>query len=804
MNILISYDWLKEYLRTKKSAEDFATRVSLSGPGIEHLYPQAEMFDDMVVGKIETIDPHPKADKLRIANTNIGGKKVKIVCGGNNIVEGQWVAVAETGAQVRWHGEGELVVLEPVEIRGVKSEGMICAANEIGLFDAFPHGERDILDLGAALPETTLEAGMPLAKALGLEKEVIMDIEVTTNRPDAYSLVGMARESAAILKEPFIWTPTKLPKSTKTPLDVKVSQSALCPRYMAVRMDHVQNGHSPWWLKRRLMSAGLRPINTLVDITNYVMLELGQPMHAFDADLVDGEVIHVRAAKTGEEMPALDGETYALNESHLVIADKTKPIAIAGVMGGEETAVTSDTQSVIFEAATFDPISVRKTARSLNLYSDSQQRFEKGLSTEAPKDALARAIELCQLLCGGKVASGIADVQSKTYQPKKYAVSFDEINALVGIDISKKTAKETLERLGFKLKVDTKQITATVPWWRDHDIEGGRDLVEEIARMEGYANLPAIFPSGTSTSPMDPGLTFEKQLRHRLAGVGLHELFTYSFVSKEVLELAKFDPSTMLRIQNPLSADYEYMRTSLLPSMLQVLVQNQERFPEQSLFEIAHVYLRAIGDTSSVGPWKQLPDETPMLSIGVMEDDAWKKIKGFCEYIFHILHIDIEWRVLEENGSLWHPGRSAQAFAGDLLVATCGELHPERLNAYGFSTRVGLADLPIRELLEAKQPAIYTPLPLFPEAKRDLAITVARDVQVADVQTEAKKASDILTSIEWFDTYAGKGLPDGKKSLAFHLNFSKPDRTLETEEVEAAMKDIIVALEKTVHAELRG
>ncbi len=798
MNILISYDWLKEYLSTKKSADDFAARVSLSGPGVEHLYPQANRFQHMVVGKVVAIDPHPKADKLLLAKTDIGDKKATIVCGGSNLVEGQWVAVANVGAKVLWHGEGDLVELKPVEIRGVKSEGMICAANEIGLFDAFPHAEREILDLGNALADKKLAPGMPLAKAFDLEKDIVMDIEVTSNRPDVFSLVGMARECAAILKEDFTWKPAKLPKTSKKALDVKVSEPELCPRYMGVRIDGVKNGHSPWWMKQRLMSAGLRPINTLVDITNYVMLELGQPMHAFDAAQLAGGKIQVRKAKKGEELACLDGEIYELADTHLVIADNEKPVAIAGVMGGEETAVTPDTISVVFEAATFDPVAVRKTARDLSLYSDSQLRFEKGLSTEATEDALARAIELCLELCGGTLATGVADVRKAKYKPQSYEVSFEEINRLVGIEIPSKQAADILKRLGFALATTTKKLKATVPWWRDHDIEAGRDLIEEIARMEGYANLPAAFPSGASFAPTDPSLALEKELRHALAGAGLHEIFTYSFVSREVLELAKFDPSGMLRVQNPLSADYEFMRTSLSPSMLQVMAQNQDRFSEQSLFEIAHVYF------SKDGAWKNLPEETPMLSMGILDDDAWKKIKGYCEHVFDLLHIDVEWRPLEEEGSLWHPGRSAQAFSGDTLVATCGELHPERLNAYGFESRVGLADLPIHELLDTRQTAIYTPLPQFPEAKRDLAIMVSRDVSVADIQQLAEKTSDILTSIEWFDTYEGKGLPEGKKSLAFHLSFSKEDRTLETEEVEAAMKEIIEGLEKEFEAELRG
>ncbi|KAA0205715.1 phenylalanine--tRNA ligase subunit beta, partial [Candidatus Uhrbacteria bacterium] len=415
MNILTSYDWLKQYVDLgAMTAEEFAARVSLSGPGVERLYPQGADLDRVVLGRVLEVKPHPNADKLRIAVVDVGAHghaPARIVCGGSNLQADQWVAVAKEGAMVRWHGEGEPIELKPAEIRGVKSEGMICAANEIGLFDAFPHSEREILDLGhvfsvGAKHASPLRAGTPLADVLGLNGDTVMDIEVTTNRPDAFSMVGLAREAAAILKKPMTWKPATLSHVVGArrvlPLRVTVMDKKSCPRYMAVKIEGVTNGESPWWMKRRLMSAGLRPINKLVDITNFVMLELGQPMHAFDADKLTplltkerggGEVgLIVRKATKGESFKALDGKTYKLDDTMLVIADAKTPQAVAGVMGGETAAATGDTHSVVFEAATFDPVSVRKTARALNLYSDSQLRFEKGLSTEAPPDALARAV----------------------------------------------------------------------------------------------------------------------------------------------------------------------------------------------------------------------------------------------------------------------------------------------------------------------------------------------------------------------------------------------------------------------------
>ncbi len=802
MNILASYDWLGQYVDLQETPEQFAARVSLSGPGVERLYPQDAGFERIVVGKVLSVGPHPNAEKLRLAKVDIGAKKTTIVCGGSNLREDQWVVVALEGAMVRWHGEGAPVKLEPAEIRGVKSEGMICAANEVGLFDAFPHAEREILDLGEVLPKLNVKPGTNLAVALGLSKDVVLDIEVTTNRPDAMCIVGLAREAAAILQRPFLWKPARVPTTKKVgrALSVQVAEKLLCPRYMGVRMDGVVVGSSPWWLKRRLLSAGLRPINALVDITNFVLMELGQPMHVFDADKLHG-AIRVRKAKKGESMAALDGKTYALDETMLVIADDNGPQAIAGIMGGEASAVSSDTRSVVFEAATFDPVSVRRTSRKLNLFSDSQTRFEKGLSVQAPPDALARAVELCVELAGGKVASAIADVKSTPYKPAKFSIKLDSVTGLIGLPLPQKEMADTLKRLGFVTTIAAGKLNAIVPWWRDHDIESGRDLIEEIARVYGYANIPAIFPIGVATRPTDPELIWEDRARTVAKAAGLTETYTYSFVSEELMNRAGFDAAQMLRIQNPLSADFAFMRTTLLPSLLQVVTENQERFAEQHLFEVAHVYYpRESG-------WKDLPREELMLS-GVFFDsqktDAWKKAKGFAEHLYNEFGIgEVEWRRLE-NDPFWHPGRSMQAFKDGVLIGTLGQVHPLILERFKIEGAVAMMDLPLETILpRATTGKAYKPLASYPEAKRDLALLVDRDVTVKELGDLMSANASLLRSVEWFDTYRGKGIADGKKSVAFHLTFSHPDRTLETAEVDEATAAITKALEATYKAEVR-
>ncbi|MCC7522978.1 phenylalanine--tRNA ligase subunit beta [Candidatus Uhrbacteria bacterium] len=792
MNILVSYDWLKEYVDLKGlTPEQFAARVSLSGPGVERLYPQGRDLDKIVVGHVLNVDKHPNADKLRIAVVDLGNSKATIVCGGSNLEKDQWVVVAKVGSNVRWHGEGELVELVPAEIRGVKSEGMICAANEIGLFDAFPHQEREILDLGKALPGMKLKPGTPLADALGLSGDTLMDIEVTSNRPDAFSLLGIAREAATILNKKLEWKPAvvRKPKIAKNKnLQVMVSDKKLCPRYMAAKIEGVTVGQSPWWMKRRLLSAGIRPINTAVDITNFVMLELGQPMHVFDAEKLAGNKLNVRKAKAGETMQALDGKTYKLHEDALVIADAEHPQAVAGVMGAETSAVTIGTTSIVLEAASFDPVSIRRTARKLNLYSDAQLRFEKGLSTQALPDAMARAIELITELCGGELTT-LQDVQTAKYKAPSYSISFAKIDELIGVPIKKTDAASTLKRLGFAVKTDAKKLTATVPWWRDHDIESGRDLVEEIARVYGYANLPSVFPAGVSKRKTDRELILEQKTRDLVCGAGYTEAFTYSFISKQIAERAGFDTKSMLKLSNPLSADFEFMRTSLLPSMLDVMAENQDRFRDQHLFEIAHAYY-----TKDKG----LPNEQLEMAVGVMGDRAWKEARGLVEHTFDGLGVrNIAWKPLATD-PFWHPGRTAQAFDGDRLLATVGEIHPNLASKYKFDGRVALAHVPLENVFDSASDAkLYTPIPTYPVSKRDAAFVVSRDIHVQDMTAALMRASKLIRHVEWFDTYRGKGLPEDKKSVAFHFFIGSDEKTLETSDVDQVM-DLVMKEAKNI------
>lgn len=805
MNLLLSYDWLREHVCLEVTPEEFAARFSLSGPGVEKIHPIGQDFTHMIVGKVEKILPHPQADKLKVVQVDGGKRTLSIVCGGSNVAEGQWVVVAETGARVTWHGTGDPITLKPVEIRGVASEGMICAASEIGLFDAFPHAEREILDLDIALPDAKKKAGMPLAELLGVKEDVVMDVEVTSNRPDALSVVGMAREAAAILNAPFLWKPAKAisapRKNRRGPLNVRVSDAAICPRFTAIRLEGITVASSPWWIKRRLLSAGIRPINNVVDITNFVMLELGQPMHAYDAAKLADVRLEVRSARDGESLAALDGKKYALTESMPVIADAEGPVGIAGIMGGERTSVTKDTTSVVFEAATFDPVAVRRTARALNLYSEAQIRFEKGLSTEGPRDALARAVQLCAELCGGSVCSKVADVGRQTYKPTSYRIAFSDLDRLIGLSIGRRAAVAILTRLGFRCQTTKRSVSATVPWWRDHDIESAHDLVEEVARVYGYGQIPATFPSGLARHSEDPLFAWEDRFRTIAAGAGFLETYTYSFVSRELAARAGSDASVWLRVQNPLSSDFEYMRGSLIPSLLQIAAENQERDRDAKLFEIAHVYQPC--DTA-FSRGTDLPRERLMAAAILKGDDAWRLAKGFVEYIFDSFGIrDVEWRQMREDAK-WHPGRSMHIFAHDVLLATLGEIHPAVALRYKFDVRVAAVEIAFDEIATcAKQAKVYVPPPVFPEAKRDAAFIVPRETTVGELSALLRAASPAVSRVEWFDTYRGDGIPEEKKSVAFHLAFVSSERTLETIEVDTMMRQIQSLVRERLGGEMR-
>lgn len=802
MNILTSYNWVKEYLDTDVSAQVFAQKTTEAGNGVEYIHDLAERYEGMVIGRVVALKSHPNADKLHIAVTDIGDKRVEIVCGGANLQEEQLVVVALPGASVRWHGEGDWVTLEETEIRGVESFGMICAAEEVG-FEQLPQGEHDIWDVTDIVDA---QPGTPVAEALGLD-DVMFDIEVTTNRPDAMSIIGQAREGGAATQGPFTWQAPTLEDEGKDVPKVRVENEAICKKYEGIVIEGVDVGPSPWWLQKRLLLAGFKPVNNIVDITNYVLHEYGQPLHAFDADTLEGDVV-VRGAKDGEEIAMLDGETRELQEGMLVIADEDGPVAVAGVMGGAETGTSDDTTRIFLESATFDGTSVRQTARDLKVRTNASQLFEKHLSPEATRPAMARAVEMIVEIAGGQVASGIFTHASSPYKAPEFSFDPSDVPRLLGADIATEDTLEMLERLGFVLKsTDEDTYRVTVPYWRDQDIEHKRDFIEEIARLYGYKNIPATLPSGALPARQkDPLLVRGRKAKVALEGAGLLEAYSFSFVSEDELTQFGCDVDDAVVLENPLSEDQAYMRPSLVPSLLSTVEKNQRRRPDGAMFELANVYT----------PNKNgLPGHQLRLAMLIYGEDGYhnfRQLKGVFERLANVMNVDnISFKRPKEGTvpNMWsgkfHPNRSALVYAGEERLGIMAEISRDVQEAFDIEERVTVLDIDFETLaLFCSETAGYQPIPTYQDVRRDIAFVVGERTEVGDVRAAMQEEADNLESIELFDIYRGDGVEDDKKSLAMHLSFRSPERTLSAEEVDEQLDAVREMLENRFDAILRS
>ncbi len=803
MNILASYKWLKEYVKTDLSPEDFARELSLKSMSVESIEQVSHKFEHMVVGVIGEVKAHPKADRLRLVRVDIGSQVVEVVCGGTNLVPNQKVFVALPGSKVRWHGEGELIELKETEIRGVKSFGMICAPAEVGFeklspsTSSGPSGGNEIWDLTKL---TDAKAGTPIVIALDLD-DTLFDIEITTNRPDCMGIVGLAREAAAAIDAPFTAPTTTLP-SVGPGLEVSLEAKKLCSRYLAATIKHVKVGPSPWWLQKALLMSGHRPINNIVDITNYILQEYGQPLHAFDASKVNGKIV-VRPAVKGESLKALDGKDYKLTSKHLVIADSQRPLAIAGVMGGLESGTTDATTTVIFEAATFDAVSIRKTSRDLNLYSDSQLVFEKGLSTEALPAALARAIELANELAGGKL-EGITDVRLAEHEVNSYPVMFKKIRARIGVDISDDEISSILTRLGFKLDKSGSRVTATVPYWREHDIEAEIDLTEEVARIYGYHRMPLTLPSAPPPVLADDAtLMWEAWIKRFLASVGYTEFFGYSFIDEKSLETYGISPKDAVRVLNPLAEDLSHLRPSLMPSLLRDIERNQAHTPSARVFELSRVHALKVGD---------IPAERFRLVIAnyghESAESAYMDLRGVLELLGERTGVELSIGGHVDDAR-WHPSRSAFVAMGHgddrKVVGAIGQVADTNQEAFGIIRPVFAVDLDLEALMpHMRQALAYVPVSEFPVVTRDLSFIVTERTEFAALEQIIKQQNILVQKVDLVDIYRGQGVEAGKKSVTLSITFGALSRTLTSGEVEEIMTTVGHVLTGNFGASLRS
>ncbi len=809
-----SREWLEEYSEIDVDTVTLGDVLTMAGQKVETIDQTGKNIKNVVVGKILNIEKHKDSDHLVVAKVDVGDEILQIVTGAPNIQEGDIVPIAKDGAELP-----NDVHIKTGLLRGVSSCGMMCSVGELGIgVGDYPNQIEDgIMILQRekehikVLPDVDFEKklGKDIVEVLDLQEDVI-DFEITPNRPDCLSIEGLGREVAVSLQKEFK-NPRKdidelgktVPNKDKIEgLTVEIQAPDLCYRYIARLVKNVKIGPSPKWLTRRLKACGMRSINNIVDITNYVMLEMGQPMHAFDIESIEGKHITVRRAKDGEKITTLDEVERELDSNDLVIADSNKPVAIAGVMGGLNSEIEADTKTVVFESAVFYGGAVRKTAKKVGLRTESSSRFEKGLSPENALRAVNRAVQLVELLGAGEAIEGKIDKYPTPQKVNKIKLEPDKINRLLGTNISKQEMIKILESLEIKVENDI----AIAPYFRQ-DIEQMADLAEEIARFYGYDKLETtLIKADTTLGIKNKEQKIQDKILETLQNNGLSEIYTYGFINEKELDKSNIAPEIKklsICLTNPLNDDYKYMRPSTVPSMLATIKTNLNKKNKQAyLFDISRRY-QNIGGKVEQG---EVPSEETILTIGMYGNDMdFYRLKGLMENILEqisINHYDI---IKEKNNKSYHPGRCANLTVGKDVIATFGEVHPEVLLNYEISQRVYLAELNITKSAKyARSNKKYVEVPKFPAIERDIAIIVDEAIEVGQIEKiVTKKAKKLLESMELFDIYRDNKIGKDKKSIAYNLKFRDKNKTLQDEEVNNMMTLIIEELEKQVGAELR-
>lgn len=792
----LSKKWLSDYVSLDVEDREFAEAITISGSKVESYAHEGEELKNIVVGRVESLVRHQDSDHLWICQVNVGEPELlQIITGAQNLKEGDVVPVALHNSVV--YGGQKIT---KGKMRGEVSEGMLCSLGELGLTaHDFPYAIEDgIFVLGDDCEQTL---GMDIREAIGLN-DTVTEFEITSNRPDCMSVIGLAREAAATFRVPLeLHTPEVGPGEgdVNDLLKVDIEAADKCYRYNGAVVKNVRVKPSPRWMRERLRACGVRPINNIVDITNYVMLEYGQPMHAFDLRFLDGNHVIVRNAKAGESITTLDGIERELDDTMLVIADENKPVAVAGVMGGEYSGIMDDTETIVFESACFNGPSIRRTAKKLGMRTESSARFEKELNPDDVGLCLNRALELVQLFDAGDVVNGTVDVYPSPKEVVTLPFDPDWVNRFIGIDCPAEEQKAILERIGFQVE----DGVITVPSFRI-DIESQADISEEVARFYGYNNIPDTQLRGSAEASLTDRQKFNRLVENTLLSSGLYEMQTFSFISPKTYDKLCLPEDSELRnnivISNPLGEDTSVMRRTAMGSMMEVLARNyNNRNAAAALYEIATVYVPH--DTL-----EELPDENQQVVIGMYGAEAdYFKLKGIVEQLLDTVGIrDYDVEPVTDHPS-FHPGRTAVITVDGQELAILGEVHPNVRANYGMKARgyIALVDM---ELLDEKADLVrlYKQLPKYPVTTRDLAFAVPKIMPVLVLKKAVQKAcGSILESIELFDVYEGEQVGAGRKSVAFNLIFRADDRTLTDEECNAAVNKAIAAAE-ALGAELRS
>lgn len=796
--------WLSDYTDiTGVTPKEYDAKMTMSGSKVEEVYYLGAEIENVVTGEILSVADHPDSDHLKICQLYVGqAEPVQIVTGAPNVTPDSVGEICPVCLHKSTLPGG--VKITKGKLRGVVSNGMMCSFQELGLsHGCVPYAcENGILYLPKGTP-----VGEDIKKVLGLD-DYVADFEITSNRPDCLSVIGLARETAATFGRPF-----RLPEPAvkgcggdiRNDVSVEVLDTTLCPRYTARIVKNIKIKPSPAWMRERLHASGVRPINNIVDITNYVMLEYGQPMHAFDYACLGGGKIVVRCAQKGETIQTLDGVDHELNDSMLAICDDVKPVAVAGVMGGANSEITNATRTVIFESACFHGASVRMTAKALGMRTEASGRFEKGLDPRQTLAAVERACELVEQLGAGEVVDGVIDVDHSDPEPKRLPFEPEKMNTLLGIELTREEQVAYLTRLFFRVEGDE----VVVPSFRT-DISRMCDLAEEVARIFGYDKIPTTLYAGEMVQgEYTPKQQTEQMVSLICREAGFDESMSHSFISPKFYDMIGWPSGDSRRISttilNPLGEDFSVMRTTVLPSLLDNLAHNHaHRNATASLFELGTVYIPTVKD-GKADP-DVLPHEEKILVLGSYGRLSFFALKGVLEALCRELNVKSVSFVPEKNNPSYHPGRCARILAGDRPLGVFGAIHPAVIKSYGLSGEVLAAELSLDALFAAADSLkLYQPLPKFPASSRDIAVIVDDEIPAAMLESAIRRAAgSLLENVKLFDVYKGQNIPSGKKSMAYSMSLRAPDRTLTDEECDKAMKDAIVMLEKEFHAVLRG
>ncbi|MDD6310669.1 MAG: phenylalanine--tRNA ligase subunit beta [Firmicutes bacterium] len=836
--MLVPVEWLNDYIDLSDvSTVDFCDRMIMSGSNLETCETFCEEMENVVVGRIEKIDRHPDADKLVVCMLNIGDKEangkgedglLQIVTGAPNVFEGAIVPVALHKSRIPGplHGQPKQeggVKITKGKLRGVESYGMLCSASELGFDEkVVPVVHKDgiwILD-PACYDGIEEKIGQDFAEALQL-KQAVVDFEITPNRPDCLAMIGMAREASATFKKPFSYPDTEIKEAngegnSSDYVSVEIKNTDACKRYVARIVTDVKVAQSPWWLQKRLMYAGMRPINNIVDITNFVMLEYGQPLHAFDINEVKGGKIIVDNAADGEKFTTLDENERTLTSDMLMIKDTERSIAVAGVMGGLNSEIEENTKTIIVESANFNGDSVRTTAKSLVLRTEASSRFEKGIDPNLTEAAADRVCRLIEMIGAGKVCEGSVDVYPNPETAKTIDVRVSRINHVLGIELPRETMVEMLNSLEIQVAGEGDIMTVTPPTIRQ-DLLEEEDYIEEVARLYGYDNLPVTLPK----SNCEAGMSYERSIRDKareaLCSMGLNEIQTYSFVSPSGVDKVRIDEDSweraFVKLINPLGEENSVMRTILTPNMMEVLARNYSRnLPEVRAFEIGNTFM------DNPISRDKLPDEDYSLCIGMYGKGVdFYTLKGVVVELLTELGIkNISFEAESEYG-VYHPGRCArvQVEASEAMknagidteeLGIMGEVHPDVAENYGMDgVRIYCCELMFSAILsKADTSIVYTPLPKYPSTSRDIALLVDEEMEVGKIEEVIKaNGKAILEKVKLFDVYRGKQVEEGKKSVAFNLTYRDKDKTLTDEDVAEVHNGVLAALKEKLDAVLR-